>query len=1186
MKKANKIILLFLFFSFTMFVNVSFSATVELSKYCSIPPFLISESPSNVMLVLDYSGSMTFFAYPGDTSGYDPNKTYYGYFKPDKMYKCSKWNSVSIYGLNGYDCYGYWYIDSTVSFSNSNNDTVKYDASSTANFYDSYFYFTKKHAFSGNVLNWLIMSRVDILRWILTGGKIYNSNYIETTFTYSGNSNWWERIKKQDASTYNSTLGQVEGILQEIERLKQKPRIGSILFNGDIIDRIGLSYDYSTLINKINNTSPNGATATKIALDDVEKLFKEKNLSNYGNVDPYEFIVNGQEQKVKCTKNFIIVMSDGEWNTPSTKTSSDPIRPIDEMWRGGTADLVPSLSGNQKVETYSISMFASPTDSGTNALKWMAVYGNYLDKDNNGKPYNLGSNNSIALTNDGYPNTSLTQTENLENLQNNPEVKKNKDNTGPYGFFLGNNPEELKKAITNVFSEILKQASSGSSVSVLSEKNRFGSLMLQAAFYPSRSFSSNYSVDWMGYLFTWWLYNYYANGELVNNIREDTIENKILDICQPNGDSGGDNIIQYGETATKISVYKSTCGGIIDNSSQPQIKTLNELIPVVESGKILEEDNDPLNNRKIYTPAFDDNSENHLIELKDVDNSTIFGDENNDGVIDDDNENYKLSKAITLGNLEKYIYGIDINGYRNRDTGNGIWKLGDIIYSTPKVVDYDNFSVVYVGANDGMLHAFLVGKVKYNHLESNQKLRLVNNINSTVDENNDVGKELWAFIPRNALPYLRVLADPDYCHYYFVDLTPYILRLDTNGDGYYDKIILIGGMRLGGAVGCTDNGCINPPKDTCSNTSSSDCIGLSSYFALDITNPLKPKFLWEFTNKDLGFTYSGPAIVKRGSKRYVVFGSGPDNYKGGVYTDLRFFVLDLLSGKLEREIDTGLQRAFCGRLFNNGVDLNNDGNTDAVFAGATIFDGDINNMKGALVELNTNSDNVNEWTTTVYFNRAITPVTSNIKFAKCFNRGYIYFGTGKWFFKEDNPLSGQKERLYGLALSLDDNGKVLVNANVADVTNDSSAICSDLGNNVIRSWYRELNGSEDGYLKERVLSDPMVSDFNVVFFATTEPTSDICGFGGRSRVLRLNCATGDSILNKCGSYTVNLKSLPQAILLLQTSTGAVHTINAKTSFTENNGMATQWHKGVTPEQPMPLNEFSHSGNEVIYIWEH
>ncbi|MBB2898257.1 pilus assembly protein [Pseudomonas sp. AS2.8] len=161
--------------------------------------------------------------------------------------------------------------------------------------------------------------------------------------------------------------------------------------------------------------------------------------------------------------------------------------------------------------------------------------------------------------------------------------------------------------------------------------------------------------------------------------------------------------------------------------------------------------------------------------------------------------------------------------------------LGDIVNSSPVVVDGPNSPIalmnatvgdnsyatfrttnaarerrIYVGANDGMLHAF-----------------------------NDQGQEVYAFVPSAVIGNLTRLTERSYNgggHQSYVDNTPVV------GDVYFNgawRTVLIGTLRGGGR-------------------------GL---FALDITNPNAPVLLWEKSDadasyKDLGFTYPQPVITR------------------------------------------------------------------------------------------------------------------------------------------------------------------------------------------------------------------------------------------------------------------------------------------------------------------------------------
>jgi type IV pilus assembly protein PilY1 len=180
------------------------------------------------------------------------------------------------------------------------------------------------------------------------------------------------------------------------------------------------------------------------------------------------------------------------------------------------------------------------------------------------------------------------------------------------------------------------------------------------------------------------------------------------------------------------------------------------------------------------------------------------------------------------------------------------WILGDILHSKPVVVSYrsyvytdegdcsENLSLVLVGANDGMLHAF-----------------------KDCD-----GSEAWAFVPQDLLPNLNYLRGTT--HTYFVDGAPTVYRYDADHDGVIetadgDKVIMIVGERRGGGY----------------------------YYALDISTHDAPRYLWRIgaatspsgTNTDyseLGQTWSDMELaeIKVGSyiKMVGIFGAGYDNY--------------------------------------------------------------------------------------------------------------------------------------------------------------------------------------------------------------------------------------------------------------------------------------------------------------------
>jgi type IV pilus assembly protein PilY1 len=210
-------------------------------------------------------------------------------------------------------------------------------------------------------------------------------------------------------------------------------------------------------------------------------------------------------------------------------------------------------------------------------------------------------------------------------------------------------------------------------------------------------------------------------------------------------------------------------------------------------------------------------------------------------------------------------------------------------YETVFKVDYKGRKpMLYVGANDGMLHAF----------------------NAQVDlaKDPDGGKEVWAFVPSlvyqgpnntPAVDGLAALTNPDYTHHFYVDAKPYVRDVDFARAGVNPKLIatgtydwhtlLIGGLGKGG----------------------------KGYFALDVTNPTNDntnsektladtKVLWEFKDPDMGYSYGEPLITKTRKWGWVVIvSSGYNNTTGPNPGQGFLYILNAKTGALLQKIGTG-----------------------------------------------------------------------------------------------------------------------------------------------------------------------------------------------------------------------------------------------------------------------------------------
>ncbi len=236
--------------------------------------------------------------------------------------------------------------------------------------------------------------------------------------------------------------------------------------------------------------------------------------------------------------------------------------------------------------------------------------------------------------------------------------------------------------------------------------------------------------------------------------------------------------------------------------------------------------------------------------------------------------------------------------------------LGDIINSTPAYVSvldfgYDSLPstdpgaslynahvkatrsrppMLYVGANDGMLHA----------------LKIASSGTSVVEE--------FAFIPMEVYPKLVDLTMPGYSHQYYVDGSPVV------GDAYIDDVwntssgaewrtVLIGTTAAGG----------------------------KSIFALDITDPENfdsGDVMWEFIDADLGYTLGEPVIARMANGKWgVIFGSGYNSASGLAY----LYIVDAETGTLIKKIATNSDTA--NGLSSPAVLVNNERVVTTVYAG-------------------------------------------------------------------------------------------------------------------------------------------------------------------------------------------------------------------------------------------------------------
>ncbi len=462
--------------------------------------------------------------------------------------------------------------------------------------------------------------------------------------------------------------------------------------------------------------------------------------------------------------------------------------------------------------------------------------------------------------------------------------------------------------------------------------------------------------------------------------------------------------------------------------------------------------------------------------------------------------------------------------------------LGDIVNSDPFFVGAPQFPytfnsyasfrsananrrrMVYVGANDGMLHAF--------------------------DEN--TGEELLAYIPGDRRIYdnLTTLASLTYStkHSYFVDGSPTVGDVYSGTNGTTWKTVLVSGLRAGG----------------------------QSIFALDVTNPEPANFnesnadslvLWEFSDeddKDLGFTYSQPNIVRMANGKWAaVIGNGYNNSDGSgnetaattsttgkgylfiIYIDGPGAdgVWDLGTDYVKIEVNSGSVGTPNGLATPAAVDKDGDYDIDVIYAG---------DLNGNMWRFNVSDPTPANWVVAysgqplfvardASNNRqpiTVRPEVSPHPYGTA--SGYmVLFGTGRYIDAGDNATTGtQTQTFYGIwdqnlvnnTNTIPTRASGLVQQQIKKEVDLGGGSCGDgedcfriVTDNAVdltdgndRGWYLDLYNTENNNTTnfgEKAVSNPIIRAGRIVF-TTLIPSGEVCEFGGDGWLMELNFSTG------------------------------------------------------------------------------
>ncbi len=1157
---------------------------------CAAPPFISNVVRPNILLSVDMTGSMYFRAsavFDSASGGrkYDPNRRYYGLFDDRAYYEysssCFKKNPSGIFygNIMNWACMSRIDVAKKVLTGGMGSpphsmDKQFLEGAGGAYFgYDCFWPCTLSYTSGGRLYRYRFSKptrrtiRVDTIGPRDPNGMAVGSYQLD--------------IDVRNDTIFRGVIRQIAD--KDLDRMwdGDAPRFALMFYNTDInVDVVREFYQCDSSPNMeaffdlLNNFSPNNGTPVGNAVLEAVHYIRYCQPMFGGYIhhsprtkwDPFFWSAGGgqQVQQVDCAKCFVIQIGDGESN------SDWPPQPLGHLPPGPFTPARPLYDYDDNNRYFDECRGSGDSDHPADDY---AYYGHITDlrPDNDPNPiYRLPDKQNItffAVYSFGTTGSSLFWEiakdggfidKNNDNIPQVNEYDENGDGV-PDNYYNAQSGQEMEDAIRKIIQLINARISAGSSAAVISSGSRSEGVVHQSLFWPVKFEGAN-ETGWIGLLNSLWV-------DRFGYIREDSDSNDVLNLKRDYV------VIMDSGTATAI-LYQDTTG-------RGELKRL------------------PGNVHIEYLKYIWDGGK--LLAARDPDDRVIKTgvDRNNNGIVEP-NECIDFSlanEAVIIPHLGvpndtgraiiRWVRGQDIAPYRTRQLGGQTWKLGDIVYSTNTYVgkpmegysliyydrSYQNFynhykyaappppyngrnDAIYVGANDGMLHCFNAGKYIENKTVSKDT------IPGYLDGwNEQLGKELWTYIPYNLLPHLKWMLDKKYCHVYYVDLKPYLTDVQIfNADAVHDSgwgTILIGGMRLGGTpikVGTT--------------------VYHSAYFAFDVTDPKNPQFLWEYTDTCLGLTTCFPTVAKVGSNWFLIFGSGPKSNKGvACSTTAKIYVLDLKTGQRLRRFDLAVGDSICGDI--TAVDFGLNFSTDRIYFGTY----NTKSTSGRLCRISTGippneNPDPNAWTldTVITVDRSIVAGPSITLDPE--NNLWVYFGTGKLFSDQDEADTTH-HRFFGVK----DSGKVTI-GELYDVTGITVwAGDSVFAGNVYlgsydtlltrirarRGWWREFDKSERCLAKSLVIG-------GAVIFTTTLPPDSICSYGGRGNLYALyyltGCAYRKAILGVVARQHVakvavsgGMPTQPGLFIgsdreraFIQSATGGIKTINLRLPFAPRGGL--------------------------------
>ncbi len=1101
--------------------TVSEAALLSLSD---TPLFLTTAVEPNVLLTFDDSGSMAWAYLPDTISGlsntnrgcssqinkvyFDPTITYDPPVKADGTPLNSTATSFGAAYINGFNPGGTYTrpdgttgstVDLSANYRPSWGNLTSYASCNTAGVPGAAFYYQFTGTDPSNDAHYTLVrpipaaQQANFANWY---SYYRNRNLMAKTATGLAFSLFKTNVRVSGQHLNNGTAGTGAGIRFTnnaadilLRRFCDDPSNNDPLCTNGSTART----DFYT---RLYNSPASGGTPLRAAMRRAGDHFGSGNTaSNSPYRDtPGAGTTNNPERS--CRQNFHVLMTDGYWNSdsgvvgnldgttqtlgdastpypvPRTPYSGNP--PYSDSWSGTLADnsfnywyrdLRSDLTNNVPKRCPKINTLPSSTQEPCDPPD------NFWDPANDPTNWQHLVTFTIGLGIDGtLPNTPTTYDNLVAGTQAWPDPISNTageriddlwhaalNSRGQY--FSATNSTALVSAFTSIINAISATTSASSAVALNSGSLSSNSYVYQSRFDPR---------DWSGHLLS------YAISPTDGSIATTATRDAALELSTNQHFDSGRQIITYKPSTGAGAAFRWSA---LDTAQQAEL------------------------NKHPLTLALDSNGAARLDYLR--------GDASNEGTASS-NFRKRNRKCGTVSSNTDCPAG----------TNTGV--LGDIIHSAPiyvgkppfnypaslETVAYSTFQagsassrdpMIYVGANDGMLHAF----------------------------DAVTGREKFAYVPSEVYRNLSQLTGNPYTHRSFVDGSPVVADVFIGGAW---RTILVGGLRYGG----------------------------QGIFALDITDPgsftegnANAISLWEFNDNhdaDLGYVYGEPAIAKMNNGQWAVIlpgGYNNDQTGDGSQGDgsaalYILFIEDGMDGTWDNviKIDTGVGD---GTIANGlaspaVVDVDGDYKADYIYAG---------DLRGNMWGFDVTSATESNWNSAS--NRKVLyvakdsggnlqPITSRPQVAPHpagYAGNFVYFGSGKYLETSDASIAVgattqtfyavwddyTSSSSYGLSRTAgltSPNRSNLLQQTVTNTVTSGGAEYRAISNNgmVWRigppypsgpnyiGWYLDLPDTG-----ERVAADPLLLD-NRIIFTTVVPSDDPCVGAGYGWLMELNAYNG------------------------------------------------------------------------------